>query len=156
MYIINIDFFTSLLLENFDHHCPWISNCVGSFNYRQFFVFVFALNLADFMLLATMIFSTFHKEDPLLRVYLHNLPNFVPLFLIPYGFFFGLLLSVLSSYHCFLIVSGRTTNEHIKAYSISLSEDSHEKVLYNIKSFLLGRKNKRYQILVNYFLSILF
>lgn len=44
----------------YDHHCPWINNCVGAKNYMYFYMFIVMMEVG---LLGTLIYSIYGLSE---------------------------------------------------------------------------------------------
>lgn len=101
-------------VEEFDHHCPWLSNCIGRRNYRWFVLFVASVALLA-TLVAVSVSLLVWKEAQILRVVIYKIIRPHDLLLFLYALFVALCLLYMTGYHLNAIRLNKTTSEQIKS-----------------------------------------
>ncbi|XP_064028600.1 palmitoyltransferase ZDHHC18 isoform X2 [Pogoniulus pusillus] len=130
-------------VERFDHHCPWVGNCVGKRNYRYFYAFILSLSfLTAFIFACVVTHLTLRSQRDGFLATLKTTPASVLELVICFFSVWSIL--GLSGFHTYLVASNLTTNEDIKgSWSSKRGSEfanpySHKSILTNCCAVLCG------------------
>ena len=110
---------------NMDHHCPWISNCVGFWNRKYFMLMLIYIVLIIYYYLGTMCDSLIEGIRYFVKINKENLQTkesaAEAFMIILYLFlaFVGCMLTMFTKFHFTLIFRNITTLESIEKRSIN-------------------------------------
>lgn len=140
-------------IERFDHHCPWIGNCVGKRNYWLFYSFVSTTGLLNVYVLATsmaqmgVLISDFTTDRGITggQAFVDAMTQ-EPLTTALVLYCAGIVWFVvgLCMYHSYLISTNQTTYEQIKGAYTSRTNPFNRGIYGNFCDVLLSPTRPRY------------
>ncbi|KAJ3684580.1 hypothetical protein LUZ61_013744 [Rhynchospora tenuis] len=127
-------------VQKFDHHCPWVGQCIGLRNYRFFYMFISTSTFLCFYVFILSWLNIIKERSNYHNSILKSMSGEVlSLILIVYTFIAVWFVGGLTVFHTYLMSTNQTTYENFR-YRYDKKENPYNKgVLRNVREVFFSK-----------------
>ncbi|KAH7667319.1 palmitoyltransferase ZDHHC9/14/18 protein [Dioscorea alata] len=126
-------------VQKFDHHCPWVGQCIGLRNYRFFFLFISSSTFLCIYVFTISWLNIIGERKHYTSLWKSMTSEVLSLVLIIYTFVAVWFVGGLTVFHAYLISTNQTTYENFR-YRYDKKENPYNKGLFgNFKDVFFSK-----------------